>query len=149
MASSDKENLTPVPPPFNRLYDESKRQINPRVARMKKIDQCKEEIEWKKKLEAQHLTVSPVRHSWGCPSQKRVKSPPIRIQNEKRPVSQRLPSWESVKKINDNAPKSNVMTISPRVQRFALPPLDYSNLNSINDKPRSKYLYFYDLLIGL
>ena len=149
MTTTSNKTFTPTPPPFDRLFDESTRNQNPRVAKLRIVDQRKDEIEWRKKLDAQHLTVSSSHHSWGCPSQKRVKPPPLKIPVEKRPMTVRVPSYDSIKKVNDNVPKPNVMTVSPRVKRFALPPIDYSNLNSVNEKPRSKFLYFYDLLLGL
>lgn len=146
---TEEKKFEPTPPPYNRLYDESKKNQNPRVAKLRMVDQRKDEIEWRKRLEAQHLTESSSHCSWGCPSQKRVKSPPLRIPVEKRPMSQRLPSYNTIKKINNNIQKPNVMTVSPGVKKFALPPIDYSNLNSVNEKPRSKFLFFYDMLLGL
>lgn len=148
MTQSDKK-FAPTPPPFDRLFDESTKHQNPRVARLKIVDQRKDEIEWRKRLEAQHLTYSSSNCSWGCPSQKRVRPPPMRVQTEKRPMSERMPRYSSVKKLNDSIQKPNVMNISPGVKKFALPPLDYSNLNSVNEKPRSKLLFFYDMLLGI
>lgn len=139
-----------IPPTFNRLYNESRKNQNPRFLRKQRIRKETEEIEWQKRLDAQNHTVRSSR-PWGCPSQKKIKRPPLirTPRTPERPKSERIPSYNNFRKIVDAGQKADVMNMSAPIKKFPLPPLDYGNLNNVLDKPRSSYLFWIDMRLGM
>ncbi|OHT13073.1 hypothetical protein TRFO_03503 [Tritrichomonas foetus] len=175
MTARSAENIQM--PVYDRLFKDSRRNSNPRFSRYKKINRRRDEIEWRKRLESQELTVSSTKGYCGVPTQKKITSPRLRVRRNEDPHSfnsmstfnsshstgsfnsldpmsfnrrarsERLPRWNEIRHVNE-ADKTDIRNMSTPLKRFPLPPIDYNALYNIFDKPRSQYLVLADLKLG-
>ena len=137
-----------------RLYAQSIRRQNPRLLKSQRNSKQKDENEWKKRLESQDLIISNEPSRYKKPTSSRYRSPRYHFYNDKQYSyselilkDDKIPSKKEMQEIRE-ASKFDIHNMSPK-QSFPLPPFDLKSLMESRPKPRSSYLMWADLKLGL